>query len=92
MEVKAENVVFLDVRNIWEYKEKHLVNSISIPFNELPDNLEKTLNNKNIPIIIVCSTGSRSKVAKEFAIENGYNNILYTGTVEEAEKMQKKII
>lgn len=92
MKQEIKNVVFLDVRNTWEYKEKHLENSILIPFNKLSDDLEKTLKNKNTPIVIFCSTGTRSKVAEEYIIEKGYTNIIGTVTVEEAEIMQKNYL
>lgn len=80
------DVVFLDVRNTWEYKAKHLKNSILIPFNKLPDSLEKALNNKEIPLVVFCSSGTRSKVAAEYIKDMGYKNILETGTIEEIEK------
>lgn len=86
MKEELTDVVFLDVRNTWEYKAKHLKNSILIPFNKLPDNLEKTLKNKKSPLVVFCSSGTRSRVAAEYIKDMGYTNILGTGTVEEIEE------
>ena len=84
----ANNVVFLDVRDTWEYKKKHLENSILIPFNKLPYTLENAIPNKNAKIIIFCSTGDRSKVAEKYVKEKGYKNTISVGTLENAEKIQ----
>lgn len=91
MNNEAKNVVFLDVRNNWEYRRKHLENSILIPFNRLQYTLEKTITNKEIPIVIFCSTGERSKVAADYARKIGYKNIIEADTLEEAKKLQEKM-
>lgn len=91
MKNEIKEIVFLDVRNMWEYKENHLRNTILIPFNKLQIYIEKMLPNKDISIIIFCSTGTRSKVAKKYLNEKGYKNIIKTCTMKEAEEIQKTL-
>ena len=91
MKYEAKKVVFLDVRDSWEYRRKHLENSILIPFNKLQGTLEKTINNKEIPIVIFCSTGDRSKVAADYARKVGYKNIIEADTLEKAKEIKEKM-
>lgn len=90
MRNELKNAVFVDVRNTWEYKNRHLENSILIPFNRLQANLERTIKDKNVPMVVFCSTGTRSKVAAEYMRKRGYAHILGTCTLEEAERLQKR--
>ena len=82
-----KNTVFLDVRNTWEYKKKHLQNSILVPFNKLPYTLEKAIPDKQTPVYIFCSANTRAKVAMKYMLEHGYKNIIGCGTIEDAEKL-----
>ena len=54
--------VFLDARELKEYKVSHLKNAIHIGYDEF--NLKKTtskLTNKNATIVVYCSVGIRSE-------------------------------
>lgn len=69
--------VLLDVRSQQEYREGHLKGSINIPLYELLVKAKIELPNKNIPIIVYCQTGHRSRKALDILKKEEYEN-LYT--------------
>lgn len=77
----SNGAILLDVRSPQEYKEGHLEGAISIPEYELKSRSKNELQDKNINIIIYCSSGSRSKKAKKILEKMGYHNVynLYNG-------------
>lgn len=77
----SSGAILLDVRSPQEYKEGHLEGAISMPEYELKSRCKKELQDKNVKIIMYCSTGSRSKRAKKILEKMGYTNIynLYNG-------------
>ena len=79
-----KKAILVDVRETWEYKEQHITNSILIPFSRLPDELERKLPNKLAEVYVFCSSGERSKVAKDFLDEHGYKKVASLGTIENA--------
>ncbi len=56
---KAEDIVLLDVRQEWEYEERHLPGALWIPLSELPDRLDQVAHDK--PVLVYCRSGGRSK-------------------------------
>lgn len=69
------NIILLDVRNILEFEESHLVGALNIPLGELEKKVELLIPNKGQTIIIYCNGGVKSKVASEMLIEMGYINV-----------------
>lgn len=69
-----ENLVVLDVRETAEYVFNHIPNAISIPLGELETRMNEL--NKDQDIYIVCRTGSRSDLAAQKLVENGFGNVL----------------
>lgn len=70
-----QGAAILDVRSPLEFEENHLKDSINIPLYELDKEVEKIIKNKNQPIIVYCSSGSRSKKAAVKLQKKGYTNI-----------------
>lgn len=79
---KEQKIVFLDTRDSWEYRENHLEGSILIPINRLEREYRRKLPNKKARIYVYCSTGDRSKVAKDFLKSQGYLDVRDLGTLE----------
>lgn len=73
---KNTNVILLDVRSKQEYEEGHLAGSINIPLYEIDKNLEK-LPDKKCILLIYCTSGHRSKQAKEKLENLGYENVYH---------------
>ena len=72
---KTPNLVILDVRTPDEYKQARLKNSVLIPDYEL----QKRVNEvpKNLPILVICAVGARSKPASEFLVSKGYKEVYH---------------
>lgn len=72
---KNKSTILLDVRSSQEFKEGHLEGAINIPLFDLEKSEKKELENKKQTIIIYCSTGNRSRKAKEILDELGYEDV-----------------
>ena len=67
---EKNNYIILDVRTKEEYNEKHIVDSILIPYDEISD---KTVNiDKNKTILVYCRSGKRATTAVEKLKSLGY--------------------
>jgi rhodanese-related sulfurtransferase len=71
-----EGAVIIDVRTAPEYKSGHIKGSENIPLNELKGKIEY-LKKLNKPLITVCRSGSRSRMAKSILKNNGL--VAYNG-------------
>ncbi len=82
--ILSQGAILVDVRSPQEYKEGHLEGAISLPEYEIKKKANMLLPNKNMNIIVYCSSGSRSKKAQEdlwnigykevYNLHNGYQN------------------
>ena len=65
-----DDYIILDVRTKEEYVEKHIVDSILMPYDEIS---EKTINiDKDKIILVYCSSGRRASTAVEKLKNLGY--------------------
>lgn len=71
------NIILLDVRSSQEFEENHLEDAINIPVFDLEENAEKVLKDKEQIIIAYCSTGHRSRRAKEILETLKYTNVYH---------------
>ena len=70
-----QGVILLDVRSRQEYQEGHIIGAINIPEYEIDRRVEQEIQNKNLPIIIYCQYGSRSRNVYDKMKRKGYTNI-----------------
>jgi len=64
----------LDVREQYEYDEKHIPESVLIPLNQLYSGGYKELD-LDSPILVVCRSGRRSAQASEFLVKQGFSPV-----------------
>lgn len=76
-----KDLLIIDTRSKGEYNAKHIEGAIAIPYNTLERDLDKLDGYEDKPILVYCATGSRSAVAVDILIENGFNKIyhMYSG-------------
>ena len=77
-----KGAVVLDVRSNLEYTEGHIDGAICLPEYDINiENINKVIQNKDETILVYCSTGERSKRAKQKLNKLGYKNVynLYEG-------------
>jgi rhodanese-related sulfurtransferase len=55
---REKEVLFLDVREPWEYDTAHIDGSVLIPMREIPGNLQRIENSDQI--VVFCHHGMRS--------------------------------
>ncbi len=82
-EQKMKNgAIVLDVRSNLEYTEGHIDGAICLPEYDInTENVNKVISNKEETILVYCSTGERSKRAKQKLNRLGYKHVynLYEG-------------
>lgn len=74
---KNKELLILDARTQEEYDAGHIEGAILIPYNKIAMNLDQLDGFEDKPILVYCRTGSRSAVAVDTLIENGFNKIYH---------------
>ena len=68
--IKKDLGTIIDVRSYGEFMGGHVVDSINIALNEIPERLEE-IKNLKIPLILCCASGNRSGQAQQFLSQQG---------------------
>ncbi len=63
----------VDVRQPWEYEERHLPGATLIPLGELPGRVEELDREK--PVLAYCATGGRSRAAAQLLSGLGFREV-----------------
>jgi phage shock protein E len=74
----AEGALIIDVRTAGEYKNGHIKGSLNVPLSNIEDAISWLI--KDVPIVVVCESGSRSAQAKEILEANGYTKVYNGGS------------
>ena len=74
-ELERKGAVIIDVRSPQEYNEGHIDGAILIPEYEIDKKANEILDNKDEILVTYCSTGKRSKKAKEKLDKMGYKKV-----------------
>ena len=69
------SIILLDIRNILEFEEGHLLGALNIPLGELENKVGLLIPNRGQTIIVYCNGGIKSKVAIDMLIEMGYTDV-----------------
>ncbi len=73
--MNQEKAVLIDVCEDNEYKEGHIINSVSMPLSSLGKRIGEMDKHKAKPVIISCKTGNRSGRAASMLRKNGFESI-----------------
>ena len=68
-----DNVLVLDVREQFEYDEKHIPGVTLIPMSELETRLTEIPTDQNV--IVTCRSGNRSGQVADYLRQIGYDNV-----------------
>lgn len=74
---EEKGLLILDTRTQEEFNAGHIEGAILIPYNKLARRLDKLDGYEDKPILVYCRTGSRSVVAVNILIDNGFNKIYH---------------
>lgn len=72
--MSAKKMTVVDVRSREEYASGHVVDSLNIPLNELPANIDK-LKSIDGDIVLCCASGMRSSMARQILMQQGISNV-----------------
>ena len=70
----------IDVREVYEYKEGRIPNSINIPLSDI-NKIKNTVKDKDTRLFIYCLSGSRSAQATSILKTFGYTNVKDIGGI-----------
>ncbi|MFN0003386.1 MAG: rhodanese-like domain-containing protein [Burkholderiaceae bacterium] len=73
--MNKERAHVLDVRSYPEFCEEHIVGAQHLALLELQAKLSQTQKNKQLPLIMVCASGSRAQKAVSIAKKLGYEQV-----------------
>ena len=80
----VNNDAFLvDVRTSQEFSSGSVKGAVNIPLDQVPNQLPKFKNRKTV--VVFCRSGNRSAQAKMFLEQNGIENVINGGTLEDVE-------
>jgi rhodanese-related sulfurtransferase len=68
-----DDVLILDVREQFEYDEKHIPGITLIPMGEVPARLNEIPTDKEV--ILTCRSGNRSGQVTDFLRQQGFTNV-----------------
>lgn len=70
---QQEDVILLDVREPWEHDAVHIADTLLIPMNEVPQQLDAIPTDKTV--IVYCRSGNRSGQITNFLRQQGYERV-----------------
>jgi rhodanese-related sulfurtransferase len=73
--INREKAVVVDVSDAEEFAAGHVNNSKNVPFSQLDEKLAGQVKNKELPLILVCTSGTRSNRAVATAKKLGFANV-----------------
>lgn len=73
--INREDAAVLDVRDVHDFKQGHIVNAISIPLVRLEERTAELEKLKNKPIIVSCQNGRFSARAAAILRKQGFQQV-----------------
>ena len=82
--LKSEKgIIVLDVRTKEEYETGHINGAILIDVNNLQEEAESILTNKESSIFVYCRSGNRSITAAKILVKLGYKSVYDLGRLND---------
>jgi molybdopterin/thiamine biosynthesis adenylyltransferase/rhodanese-related sulfurtransferase len=70
-----ENAVWVDVREVEEWREGHLPGAVHVPRGYLESRIEGVVADKSRPVVLYCAAANRSAFAAKTLEELGYTDV-----------------
>lgn len=74
-ELRKQGAILVDVRTPEEFNVKHMCGAINIPYTIIHAVAKALIPDKKVPVILYCTTGKRSRQAKESLECLGYEHV-----------------
>lgn len=72
---ESRNYLVVDVREDFEYNEKHVKYAVQIRLSEIENRMPEIADWKNKNLVLICRSGSRSGRAAAILQKNGFNKL-----------------
>jgi phage shock protein E len=83
----AEGALLLDVRTPEEFASGHVEGAVNVPIGELDERMHEiealTGGDESKPIVVYCSSGRRSGMAKDKLLAAGYEQVTNLGGIDD---------
>ena len=76
--------MLIDVRSVNEFESGHILQAYNMPLDRIDVLVPSAVKDKNKVLLLHCSTGVRSGIAKKKLEEMGYKNVFNLGSYERA--------
>jgi phage shock protein E len=86
-EYLKNGAIIVDVRNPNEFESGHLMRAQNLPLDRIEMLASSMVQDKNKPLLLHCSSGVRSSMAKKKLEGLGYKNVFNLGSYERAGKI-----
>jgi len=86
-EYLRNGAMLIDVRSVNEFDSGHILQAYNMPLDRVDVLVPSAVKDKNKVLLLHCSTGVRSGLAKKKLEEMGYKNVFNLGSYERAGKI-----
>ncbi|HEY2470880.1 MAG TPA: rhodanese-like domain-containing protein [Terracidiphilus sp.] len=86
-EYLRNGAIVIDVRSPNEFESGHILQAQNMPLDRIEMTAASTVRDKNKVLLLHCSTGVRSNLAKKKLEALGYKNVFNLGSYERAGKI-----
>lgn len=81
LQKEKSETVLMDVRTEPEYRESHIKGSQLFPVDEINYRQQDLPQNKELPIVVYCLSGARSRQAANMLVRMGYSTVYDLGSI-----------
>ena len=75
--------IYIDVRTPSEYADGHVVGAINIPHGEMAERHTELAALRDSSLVVYCASGRRSALAIEVLKNNGFENVVNAGGLDD---------
>lgn len=86
-QIISDGGVVIDVRSSGEFKSGHYKGAYSIDHGSIVQGVKKHKIKKDTPIILYCASGSRSSVARNALLSQGYTLVYNAGNLAKLKRL-----
>lgn len=74
-------VMVIDVRSIEEFRSGHVRGAISLPLEDIEEEMSNITKDKSTTILVICRSGVRSQAASQIIADLGFVNVYDIGGI-----------
>lgn len=87
VEYLRNGAMVIDVRSVNEFESGHIIQAHNMPLDRIEVMIHSAVRDKNKVLLLHCSTGVRSNMARKKLENLGYKNVFNLGSYERAGKI-----